>query len=178
MTIQLPPGYEDLANEGAPRILVEMLKVYGTKEVRGPGDNPTIVQWAEDIGYKDFKDSTPWCGVGMGYVAKQAGYHPPVNPAWAQNWLEFGDEVTRNSAMLADILVFHRPSGGHVALYVGEDHEAYHIMGCNQSDAVSIERKAKTYLLGARRCHWQINQPSNIRKIYRVASGALASNDA
>jgi cell wall-associated NlpC family hydrolase len=36
--------------------------------------------------------------------------------------------------MLGDVLVFRRGGGGHVALYVGEDEEAFHVLGGNQAD--------------------------------------------
>ena len=39
---------------------------------------------------------------------------------------------------------------GHVALYWAEDEDHYHILGGNQSDAVSITKIAKSRFLGAR----------------------------
>jgi hypothetical protein len=41
------------------------------------------------------------------------------------------------------VLVFERPGGGHVGYYFGEDATAYHVLGGNQGDAVTIARIAR-----------------------------------
>lgn len=176
----LPATYAWLADEPGPRILTEFVKVYGTAELKGPGSNPTIIQWAKSIGlghvYKS--DAVAWCGLTMAYVAAQAGWDhaPKGNALWARNWLVWGNPV--ELPMLGDVLVFGRGSAGHVGLYVGEDRDAYHVLGGNQGDRVSISRKPKARLLGARRCPWRINQPSNVRRIFLAASGALTGSEA
>jgi uncharacterized protein (TIGR02594 family) len=184
----LPKQYADLANEGAPRLLVEALKLYGIQEKVGAGSNPTLLAWAKATGldryYKD--DAIAWCGLFMGYVALQAGWQPPINLLGARNWLKFGvsveDSPTPKYAALGDVLVFWRGSrsgwSGHVGIYVGEDSTSYHVLGGNQSDKVSIARVAKDRLLGARRCAWRINQPGNVRKIVRASTGAISKNEA
>lgn len=174
----LPKQYAWLAKEPAPRLLLEALKLYGTAEVPGPNDNPSILAWAKRVGlakiYKD--DSTAWCGLFMAYAALQAGWVPPVNPLWARNWASFGNAAPR--PMLGDVLVFSRRSGGHVGIYVGEDNAAYHVLGGNQKDRVSIARVARGRLLEARRCPWNINQPGNVRRILLAAAGTLSTNEA
>lgn len=176
--MKLPPQYQWLSKEAGPRILVEALKTYGVAEKPGPGSNPSILKWAENVGldrvYKS--DETAWCGLWMAYVAKQAGWDDPVNPLWARNWLNFG--TPQKKAALGDVLVFSRGSGGHVGLYVGEDDTAYHVLGGNQSNRVTIKRIAKSRLLGIRRCPWRINQPPNVRPIKLAAKGSLSTNEA
>lgn len=176
--MNLPEQYQWLKREAGPRILVEALKTYGTAEKSGPGSNPSILKWAEDVGldrvYKS--DATAWCGLWMAYVAKQAGWDDPINPLWARNWLNFG--TPQKKAALGDVLVFSRGSGGHVGLYVGEDATAYHVLGGNQSNRVSFKRIAKTRLLGIRRCPWRINQPANVRAVKLAPTGSLSTNEA
>lgn len=174
----LPKQYGWLSREPGPRILLEALKVYGTAETPGPGNNPAILAWAKATGLdKVYRaDSIAWCGLAMAYVALQAGWEPPLNPLWARNWLNFG--TTQRTAMLGDILVFSRGNAGHVGLYVGEDSTAYHVLGGNQSDRVSFKRIAKARLLGIRRCPWRINQPLNVRPVKLAASGSLSTNEA
>lgn len=176
--MKLPAQYQWLSKEPGPRILVEALKTYGTAEKPGPGSNPSIIKWAEDVGldrvYKT--DETAWCGLWMAYVVKQAGWDDPVNPLWARNWLNFG--TPQKKAALGDVLVFSRGSGGHVGLYVGEDATAYHVLGGNQSNRVSFKRIAKTRLLGIRRCPWRINQPANVRAVKLAPTGSLSTNEA
>lgn len=177
--MKLPAQYKWLASETGPRILVEALKTYGTAEKPGPGSNPSILKWAEDVGlervYKS--DDTAWCGLWMAYVVKQAGWDDPLNPLWARNWLNFG--TPQKVAMLGDVLVFSRgKNAGHVGLYVGEDNTAYHVLGGNQSDQVNIKRISKTRLLGVRRCPWRVNQPKNVKPVKLAATGSLSTNEA
>lgn len=175
----LPKQYRWLADEPGPRLLLEALKTYGTAEKPGPGSNPSILEWAAETGlaklYRD--DATAWCGLWLAYVALQAGWPLPVNPLWARNWLDWGKPQQR--AALGDVLVFARGKGGHVGLYVGEDEgSAFHVLGGNQGDRVSIKRIAKNRLLGIRRCPWRVNQPGNVRPVWLAASGALSTNEA
>lgn len=175
---ELPKKYAWLVDEPGPRVLTEGLKTYGTIETPGAGNNPSIMAWAKATGlhrvYRN--DSTAWCGLWMAYVVLQAGWSTPVNPLWARNWLDFG--TPQKAAALGDILVFARGKGGHVGLYVGEDDAAFHVLGGNQDNQVSIKRIAKNRLLGARRCPWRVNQPSNVRRVALAASGILSTNEA
>ena len=168
-------GYEWLWKEPAPKMLLEMLGIYGTKEVIGPKNNPVIMRWAEETHTTYPGDSVAWCGLTVSIAAKRAGwdYHPNGNALWARNWASWGTKQT--VAMLGDVLVFPRGAGGHVALYVGEDATHYHILGGNQSDAVNIVRKAKEPLLAIRRAPWKIAQPANVRVIHLSAKGAPTS---
>lgn len=179
--MKLPAQYAWLAKESGPRLLIEFIKVYGTAEKAGPGSNPTILQWAKAVGlsliYKD--DATAWCGLAMAYVALQAGWDaaPAGNALWARNWLKWG--TPSPTPMLGDVLVFSRgPVSGHVGVYVGEDATAFHVIGGNQTDAVTITRIARSRLLGARRCSWRINQPANVRKIPLSSTGIFSTNEA
>jgi uncharacterized protein (TIGR02594 family) len=176
----LPIKYQWLAKEGAPKMLVEALKLYGTLETPGTMNNPTILAWAKEIG-KEIQgqytaDSIPWCGLFMALVAHRAEKEWPKSPLWALSWATFG---TRTSTpMLGDVLVFTRQGGGHVGIYVGEDETAYHVLGGNQSDKVSIARIAKNRLYTARRPIYAIGQPANVRKIQLASDGTLSTNEA
>ncbi len=66
------------------------------------------------------------------------------------DWIKFGN--ASDKPMLGDVLVFGRKGGGHVGLYVGEGRDAYHVLGGNQDDTVSIKRIARAGCSGARRC--------------------------
>lgn len=173
----LPEQYAWLAKEQGPRILLEALKLYGIVEQPGGADNPEIIRWAEKTGlskvYMD--DGIPWCGLFMAYVAMQAGWEAPMNPLWARNWLKFGTPV--KTAMLGDVLVFERGSGGHVAIYVGESDLSFHCLGGNQSDQVNIKRIAKDRLLGARRCPWRVSQPANVRTVPLAPTGTMSIDE-
>lgn len=176
----LPKQYEWLEKEGGPKMIVEALKLYGTTESPGVTNNQTIINWADEVGgsvedvYK--ADSIPWCGLFMAVVAKRAGKIAAKDPLWALNWGNFGGKA--NIAMLGDTLVFVRKGGGHVGLYVGEDATAYHVLGGNTADKVSIARIDKKRLYAIRRPIYSIAQPENVRKIILAANGALSTDEA
>lgn len=171
----LPAAYAWLDDEGGPRMLVEMLKLYGVKETPGSKNNPTIMAWAKEVGVPYPADSVAWCGLAVSVAAKRATweYSPKGNPLWARNWATWGQGV--ETAMLGDVLVFPRGTGGHVALYVGEDSTHYHILGGNQSDQVNIVRKPKSPLLAKRRPVWRRFPPPNLRQVWLKPTGATVS---
>ncbi len=175
---QLPARYRFLASEPGPRMLVEALALYGTTEARGPADNPVILAWAHEVGLNKAysHDAIPWCGLFVAVVAKRATWSLPDSPLWALSWADWGRPTER--PMLGDVLTFKRPGGGHVGLYVGEDAGAYHVLGGNQSDAVTITRIAKARFYRARQAPWRIGPPDNRRVIRMAASGPLSSNEA
>lgn len=170
-------GYGWLEHETSPRIAVEAIKLLGIKEVQGPGDNPTILEWAKKLGvYPAYNhDSIPWCGLGMAYIAKQAGWEPPKDFLWALNWQHFGNAVPL--PMFGDIMVKHRTGGAHVTMYVGEDTECYHCIGANQSDMVDVVRYPRSVFTIFRRCPWRINQPVGVRRILLSANGTMATKE-
>lgn len=171
----LPAKYAFLANEGAPRTLVEALKLYATHE---KGNNPIILGWAREVDLdKVYRHtSIAWCGLFAAVVAKRAGWEPVASPLWARNWARFG--IAAPVPMLGDVLVFTRGKGGHVGFYVGEDASFFHVLGGNQSDAVTITRIAKSRLIAARQPAWRIKAPANRRPIKMAASGPVSTNEA
>src|SRR5262245_4679707 len=125
----LPAQYAWLSKEGGPRMLVEALNLFGTVEMPGNADSPVILGCAKEVGLDRVysHDAIPWCGLFMAVVAKRAGKVLPKNPLWALNWQTFGTAKPSTGAMLGDVLTFVREGGGHVAMYVGEDDEAFHL---------------------------------------------------
>jgi uncharacterized protein (TIGR02594 family) len=169
----IPSAYSWLADEPGPRMLVEMLRLLGTVEAPGAADNPVILGWAQEIGVAYAHDEIAWCGLTIAVAAKRAGweYRPHGNPLWARNWADWG-EPAAGGAMLGDVLVFPRAGGGgHVAMYVGEDALAYHILGGNQGDRVSIARKSKAPILAIRRPSYPHMRPANVRKVMLSGTG-------
>ncbi len=119
-------------------------------------------------------DAIPWCGLFMAVVAHRANIerrperNPPRLYLSALEWASFGASVPKGAAALGDVLVFKRPNrdvsrfgiksagsrehpafrgGGHVGLYVGHDASAFHVLGGNQSDRVSITRLSRNRLV-------------------------------
>lgn len=175
----IPAEYSWLWREPGPALLVAALKMYGTQEVPGPIDNPVILGWAKELGLQHVykHDEIPWCGLFVGTAVNRAGLEGTKAPLWAKDWLNWGMPV--RYPMLGDIMVFERPGGGgHVGIYVGEDKEAFHILGGNQRDAVNITRLLRTRNIGVRRTPWRVAQPANVRRIILSPGGALSQNEA
>lgn len=170
--------YKWLADVGTlPKDIQEGIKLLGTLETPGPGNNPTILSWAKELGlnktYSD--DSIPWCGLFAAVVVKRAGKEPVEDPLWARNWAKFGDPA--GTASLGDILVFVRDGGGHVGFYIAEDPTAYHVLAGNQHDSVNITRIAKTRCVAVRRPHYNV-KPASVKPYIVAATGALSENEA
>jgi len=131
----------------------EARRLMGIREVKGPGSNPQLIRWADnlDIDYDD--DDIAWCGLFTAHcIGATLPREPlPRNPLGARKWLNFGEPC---EPVWGSVLVFWRVSKadwrGHVGFYNGEDSKSYHVLGGNQSDSVNIARVPKKRFLGAR----------------------------
>jgi uncharacterized protein (TIGR02594 family) len=175
---ELPLAYTWLDRIAAPRVIDVALQLYGVVEVPGKVNAPEIMGWARELDLEDsyVADAVPWCGLFAAVVVKRAGWTPVDAPLWARNWRKFGQMSIEPG--LGDVLVFQREGGGHVGFYVGEDKTAFHVLGGNQGDAVSIVRIAKNRMLGARRPIWRHSQPASVKPYHLVAAGGLSRNEA
>ena len=94
----------------------------------------------------------PWCGdfVETCIALTLPSAVLPTNPYLARNWQKFGKAV---DPCFGAVMVFWRGSvsgtKGHVGFYYSEDSSHYHILGGNQSNAVTVSRIAKGRLLSA-----------------------------
>ena len=121
-------------------------------------------------------DAIPWCGLFMAVVAKRAGKLVMEGPLWTRNWAKFGKAA--DEAKLGDVLVFRRgESSGHVGLYVGEDYGAFHVLGGNQSDGVTITRIARDRCIAVRRPVYK-TAPATATPVQLAANGTLSTNEA
>jgi uncharacterized protein (TIGR02594 family) len=144
-----------------PRWLTAARAKLGTREASGAANNPTIIGWAKRLGKKVLgiaynADATPWCGVFAAACMQEAGIAPPPIAVRAKAWAEWGSRLRIDRLAPGAVLVFQRDGGGHVGFYVGEDATAYHVLGGNQGDCVSITRIAKLRLIAAR---WPKGEP-------------------
>lgn len=156
-------------------------ELMGTREKPGKGSNEAIIGWARDleiVSYND--DDIPWCGL---FVAHCIGSQLPEeslpnNPLGARAWEKFGRKTT---PQLGAVMVFWRGSKtsglGHVGFYWAEDNEAYHILGGNQSNAVTVTRLAKSRFLQSR---WPatVPGPTGITRISDTQGKLLSQNEA
>ncbi|ETD86336.1 NlpC/P60 family protein [Rhodobacter capsulatus] len=156
--------------------MAEALRLQGLHERR---DTARLRAWLDPAAQAIDPRAVPWCGAFVASCLRAAlpGVILPDTPLAARAWGRFGDPV---APVFGAVLVFWRgaPSGwqGHVGFYRGEDASAYHVLGGNQSDAVTITRIAKTRLLAAR---WPTGVPVTGRPLRLTTKGlALSSNEA
>lgn len=199
----IPAKYAFLSSVGVlPRTVTYGLALLGTNEVPGKGSNKVIESWRDElnkagcsvVGFSD--DGIPWCGLFAAIVVLRAGKVPQSSPLWAMNWAKWGVEIASNTgttakpkltfkpglrASLGDVLVFQRKTAtgfaGHVGFYVAEDATAFHVLGGNQSDAVTITRVAKDRCIAVRRPPMTTPPPS-LKPYVIAANGALSTNEA
>jgi uncharacterized protein (TIGR02594 family) len=151
--------------------IAEAMSALGRHEVR---DRSWLMAWLKRDG-RSLGDpaKNPWCGDFLETCIRVALPDEPLlralgsNPYWARNWLRFGQEV---APIPGAILVFARGSGGHVGFAMGQDDTHFHVLGGNQSDAVTIARIARSRLLGAR---WPTTVPPRIQSLPVMKPGAL-----
>lgn len=169
--------YAHLQNIQAPKVLVEACKLIGTKEIVGKTHNPTILEWAEELGLEKSytNDEIPWCGLFAAICVKRAGFEVVKQPLWALSWAKYG--TASETPMFGDILTFKRNGGGHVGFYVGEDDSCFHVLGGNQGNEVKVIRIEKTRLYEARRTAWKIAQPAQVKVIKLDAKGTISKNE-
>lgn len=171
--------YKWLEKEKGPKVIVEAVNLYGTKEIVGKEHSKEILSWAKELDLEKtyVNDEIPWCGLFVAIVVKRANFEPVKKPLWARDWVNFGTK--QKEAMLGDILVFTRPGGyGHVGFYVGEDNTCYHVLGGNQSNTVNTTRILKSRCIDIRRCDWKKAQPKQVRKIELKSNGLISTNES
>lgn len=154
----------------------------GTREAPGTANNPTIIGWAKRLGTKVLgiaynADSTPWCGVFTAVCVQEDGIAPPAIAVRAKAWATWGQNIRPERIAPGAILVFERPGGGHVGFYVGEDRTAYHVLGGNQGDRVSVMRIEKSRCIARR---WPVDRPvyGSPRAMTATAGIPLSRNEA
>lgn len=190
MIFKTPYDYLDTLK--VPRMLVEARRLYGVREVPGTRHNPTIVGWALEMARArpvwrwigDFyrSDEIPWCGLFLAVVAHRAGKTSiPRDFLKARAWSDFGRLVPDSDIHIGDVLVFWRGSAhsasGHVGLAVGHDERAYHVLGGNQSNAVTITRIPKHRLICARN-DYRIGRPAGLELPFVSGGGGLSEGEA
>lgn len=148
----------------------------GTQEIPGKQTSGKIAAMLRRLGAWWNDDETPWCGVFVGYCLRESGIEIPKYYMRAKEWATWGARLQTDRLSPGAVLVFLREGGGHVGFYVGEDDAAYHVLGGNQSNSVSITRILKHRLLASR---WPRDEPvigGPVRM--NVAGRPLSRNEA
>lgn len=166
-----------LQQPGLPLLIQQAMKYLNVAEIKGPASNDVIMRWAKHLGLEKTytNDDIAWCGLFVAYVVKRSGREPIDSPLWARHWSSWG--LPAPTPSLGDILVFRRNVGGHVGFYVAEDKDAYHVLGGNQGNRVSIVRIEKKRLITARRPVYT-KAPATAKPYLVSAKGTLSTDEA
>ncbi|NIJ31512.1 uncharacterized protein (TIGR02594 family) [Sphingomonas insulae] len=153
----------------------------GTREAPGAANSPTILGWAKRLGTRVLgmiynADSVPWCGVFVAFCLAEDDIAAAPIAVRAVSWANWGQLLRPERLAPGAVLVFERTGGGHVGFYVGEDAAAYHVLGGNQGDAVTIARIAKSRCIARR---WPPGRPVIGKPVQIAAKGTpISRNEA
>jgi len=141
-------------------------------------NNKTLRDWLKSDG-NTLGDPAqlPWCGDFMEtcIALTLPDEVLPANPYYALNWRSFG--VPLKIVAAGAIAPFTRPGGGHIAMVVGHDRGTFHVLGGNQSNAVTITRIAKDRLAGPLR--WPKTFPlPTIELPFTTLDATVSQNEA
>ena len=152
--MKLPKNFEWLANIGdLPKMVIEGILLLGVAEIKGSKSNPIILKFAEDLGVRNIytNDDTSWCALAHNAIALRSGkkvfgytdkYDLLRALAFAKNGTEINKDdwevIEKGKECLGDSLMFKRPGGGHIGLYIGESKTHYIVMGGNQNNMYSF----------------------------------------
>lgn len=150
----------------------------GIKGLHEARDHSRLSKWFDrSVSWIDPREIA-WCGafVATCYRRWDPSIALPENPLGARNWGKFGKECL---PVFASCLTFWRGSKsgwkGHVGFYWGEDDTHYHVLGGNQSNAVTVSRIDKDRLLSAR---WPLRtRIAGTRKLLSPAGIPITTNE-
>jgi uncharacterized protein (TIGR02594 family) len=136
------------------------------------------MRWARDIGVPSWynNDDQAWCAIWMNRIlqASQLPSGTGFDLLRARSFERWGQKLLVPSP--GAIMVFSRPEGAHVGLYLGERADAYRILGGNQSNQVCETWIARNRLTATR---WPNDVPfSPVGRVQLTDAGTLSSNEA
>ncbi|GAB4068358.1 TIGR02594 family protein [Ancylobacter sonchi] len=165
-----------------PPWIVEARRHLDLREIKGPRHAPAILRMLEALNAPFRDDETAWCGTFAGWciAATLPGDTLPPDPWASINWLKFGTGLVTPAYGCVGVFWRGAPSSwqGHVGFLVGQDRGGYHVLGGNQSDAVTVARIARSRLRpgGLRWPATFVFPPSPLPM--QAPSGTLSVNEA
>lgn len=148
---------QEMRPDSWPSWLHHALSYLGVEEVAGTANNPTIMEWAKELGIDYDGDWVAWCGLFVAAMLRKGSQEIdlPDNILGARNYLKVGREIEKNHIRFGDLVIFWRKSKssweGHVGFYMGHVGKWIIMLGGNQSQSVSIALYDSERILGIRR---------------------------
>ena len=148
-------------------VLKLMFKFLGVSEY-SKGSNPVILNWIKSFFPKAKDDSDySWCSIGLiSILSENESFKKQIKfnniDPMARSWMRLPSVIENiQDALPGDIVILTRGLGlsGHVGVFLGEDFNNknnINLIGCNQSDAVSIASFNKDRIIGIRRLDYEL----------------------
>lgn len=177
----LPQKFKWLETIGPlPKLLQEGLKYLGVKEVVGHGSNSVIMDMADILGVRKIyvDDDMSWCALFMCYLCLKTKKPMPFKDYEILRAASFSSwGYSQRTPQLGDVLVFKRPGGNHVGLYIAETKSNYIVYGGNQSNQVGFTEIEKHRMTHCRR-FYATNPPASVKRYEMNSSGIVSTNEA
>ena len=131
--------------------MIEARRFLGVKEITGSAHEAKIVKFFADAGHPDIRsDEVAWCAAFAGAMLEAVGIRS-TRSLTARSYLKWGRAIDK--PIPGCIVVFKRGNStwqGHVAFYEKDGGNYIWVLGGNQSNAVTIQKYAKSNVLGYR----------------------------
>lgn len=179
----IPTKYKWLNTIGTmPKLVIAGLSFLGLKEYPGSTNNPVIMDMAKRLGVENIytSDAIAWCALFISYLCVISDKPMPFTSydiLRAASYKDWGSPVPKGQEALGDILVFSRPGGNHVGIYIAESETTFHVLGGNQSDSVNFTEINKKRLTACRR-YYAIGAPDSAKKYILSSGGKVSTNEA
>lgn len=163
-----------------PKIVVAAMQYTGVKEYPGTkNNNPAIMSMARELKVGSIypNDEVAWCALFICYILYISGKPMPYK-LWeilrAKSFMTWGEKLLYPE--FGDLIVFERPQGYHVAIYIAETNDTFIVLGGNQSNSVSFTEIKKDRAVAYRR-YYEIAPPACVKRYYLKSSGNISENE-
>lgn len=184
----IPARYDFLNHVGQlPQLFATGLQYIGIKEYpTKANNNPVILDMAKRVGVEKIytNDEIAWCALFIFFLLIVTGKPLPsvgsdkYNYLRAKTFIGWGSSVKKDALMFGDIVVYKRPDGYHVAIFIAYTKQGNHIIfGANQSNSVTFtEIGQDRWQYGGR--YYKTGAPVSVKKYVVDGTGLLSTNEA
>ena len=127
------------------------LKEDGVSEMKGPHQNPRILEYHSTTLLKANDEEVSWCSSFLNWCCLRAKVIG-TNSAAARSWLKWGQII--KSPQVGDFIILKRgddPKKGHCGIYQGIQSGLVKVFGGNQQNKVCSMHFNADHVLGYRR---------------------------
>lgn len=169
-----------------PLLLSTGLQYQGIKEYPTKiNNNPVIMEMARRVGVSSIykNDETAWCALFIFFLMIATGKPLPgigadkYNYLRAKTFIGWGSSIGKSEMKLGDIVVYQRPDGFHVAIFIAYAKNGNHIIfGGNQTNSVTFaEISNKRWVYAGR--YYKTGPPPSVRQYFVDDSGLVMSKN-